>query len=206
VIEIELKCELSPQLVKKVREKVRGMAFEGTTRNHDVYYDTPTWELLRRAVFLRVRNHQQVEVKFSEDSAPVHGLVKERIFPLDSSSSAAGQMHTLLTYFLPTWIPAPSFEEAIHANGLIEFVCIDNTRKAYAGEQIRLSIDQVEGLGDFLEVETHCEEEAETGEAQARLQAFVSDLQVQHINVGYVELWLARHNPAAYQAGKYHLA
>jgi adenylate cyclase class IV len=64
----------------------------------------------------------------------------------------------------------------------------------------------VEGLGDFLEVETHCEEDADTGEARERLQAFVSDLQVQHINVGYVELWLARHNPAAYQAGRYHRA
>jgi adenylate cyclase class IV len=69
-----------------------------------------------------------------------------------------------------------------------------------------LANDHVEGLGDFLEVETRCEEEADTGEAQTRLQTFVSDLQVRHINVGYVELWLAKHNPAAYQAGKYHFA
>jgi len=206
LIEFELKCELSPQLLAKVRAKVQGMTFQGTTHNHDVYYDTPTWELLRRAVFVRVRNQQQLEFKFNEEIDPKHGQVNERVFPLQGSPLEVDRVNTLFRYFLPTWIPAPTVEEARRANGLIEFVTIDNTREAYTGEQIILSLDHVEGLGDFLEIETHCEEDADTSEAQARLQAFVSDLQVQHINVGYVELWLARHNPAAYQAGKYHLA
>jgi adenylate cyclase class 2 len=206
LIECELKCELSPQLAKKIREKVQGMAFEGTVHNYDTYYDTPTWELLRRAVFVRVRNNRQLEFKFNEEINPRHGQVNERVFPLQGSPLEVNRINTLFTYFLPTWIPATTFEEAIQANGLIELVTIENTREAYTGEQITLSLDHVEGLGDFLEVETHCEEDADTREAQARLHAFVSDLQVQHIKVGYVELWLARHHPAAYQAGRYHRA
>jgi adenylate cyclase class IV len=182
------------------------MEFKGTVHNSDTYYDTPTWDLLRRAVFVRVRNNQKVEFKFNEDTTQAHGLVNERVFPLQSSPTELDKMNALFAYFLPTWIPATSFEEAIKANKLIELVSIDNTREAYADENIGLSIDHVKGLGNFLEVETHCEEDTDTSQAQARLQAFVSDLDVQHIKVGYVELWLHKHNPAAYQAGRYHLS
>jgi adenylate cyclase class 2 len=205
LIEIELKCEVSPQLLEKVREKTQGMEFNGTVHNQDIYYDTPTWDFLRRAVFLRVRNNRTVECKFNEDITQEHGQAHERVFPLQASSTQADKMNALFTYFLPRWIPAASFAEAVKKNGLIELVRIDNTREAYSSEDVTLSIDHVEGLGDFLEVETHCEEETDTRQARARLQAFVSDLHVQHINVGYVELWLSKHNPEAYQVGRYHL-
>jgi adenylate cyclase, class 2 len=205
LIEIELKCELSPQLQDKVREKTRGMKFNGTVHNQDRYYDTPTWNLLRRAVFVRVRNNRKIEFKYNEDITQEHGQVYERVFPLEMDPTQTDKMNALFTYFLPTWTPAASFGEAVQRNGLIELVTIENTREAFAGEDLALSIDHVEGLGDFLEVETHCEEGTDTSQAHARLQTFVSDLHVQHIKVGYVELWLYKHNPAAYQAGRYHL-
>ena len=206
MIEIELKCELSPRLLESVREKTQGMQFNGTRRNQDMYYDTPTWDLLRRGVFVRVRNTHRVEFKFNEDLSQEHGQVSERVFPLQASPAETDKMNTLFGYFLATWIPAASFEEARQKNGLIELVSIDNTREEYASEDIILSIDHVEGLGEFLEVETHCEEGADSSQAQARLQAFVSGLNVQHIKVGYVELLLYKYNPEAYSAGRYHLS
>jgi adenylate cyclase, class 2 len=204
LIEIELKCELSPQLLEKVRLKIQRMEFRGRVYNHDVYYDTSTWDLLRRAVFVRVRNNLKIEFKFNENTSQEHGQANERIFPCQTPPTELDKLNALFAYFLPAWIPARSFEDAITKNGLVQLVSIDNTREAYADEQIDLSIDHVEGLGDFLEVETLCEEDANTTQAQARLQAFVSDLDVQHIKVGYVELWLHKHNPAAYQVGRYH--
>lgn len=205
VIEIELKCELSPELLEKVHQKVQAMEFLGTGHNHDMYYDTPIWDLLRRAVFVRIRNGRQLEFKYNEAIDPEHRQANERVFPLPSSPAEMDRMNALFSSFLPAWLPASSFEEARQLNNLGEMVTIDNTRQAYAGEHIALSIDHVEGLGDFLEIETNCEEGTDTSQAQARLHAFVSDLPVQHIKVGYVELWLAKHNPAAYQAGRYHL-
>lgn len=205
MIEVELKCELSPQLLEKVRQKIQGMQFRGTVYNHDIYYDTPTWDLLRRAVFVRVRNSQKIEFKFNEDASPEHKQACERIFPLQTSPSDLDRLNSLFSYFLPTWISATSFEDAVTRNKLIQLVSVNNTREVYADGNIDLSIDHVKGLGDFLEVETQCEEDGDTTEAQAQLQAFVADLHVQHIKVGYVELWLYRHNPEAYQAGRYHL-
>jgi len=205
LIEIELKCELSPQLLEKVRHKIQGMEFRGTIYNHDIYYDTPTWDLLRRAVFVRVRNNQRVEFKFNEEASQEHKLAVERIFPLQTSPGELDRLNSLFTYFLPTWHPVSSFEEAITKSNLIQLASINNTREAYANEQIDLSIDHVKGLGDFLEVETQCEEGADTTQAQALLQAFVADLHVEQVKVGYVELWLHKHNSAAYQVGRYHL-
>jgi len=205
LIEIELKCELSPQLLKKVRQKTQRMEFRGTIYNHDIYYDTPTWDLLRRAVFVRVRNKQKIEFKFNEDASQEHKLSVERIFPLQPSSNDLDRLNSLFAHFLPKWIPATSFEEALTKNHLIQLVSINNTREAYANEYIDLSIDHVKGLGDFLEVETQCEEGDDTKHAESQLQAFVADFHIQHIKVGYVELWLYKHNPEAYQVGRYHL-
>ena len=205
MIEIELKCELSPQLLEKVRQKIQGMEFRGTVYNHDIYYDTPTWDLLRRAVFVRVRNNQKIEFKFNEDASEEHKLAVERVFLLQESPNDSGRLNSLFTSVLPTWVPGTSFEVALAKNGLIQLACIGNTREAYANEYIDLSIDHVKGLGDFLEVETQCEEDADIAQAQYRLQAFVGDLDVKHIKVGYVELWLYKHNPEAYQVGRYQL-
>jgi adenylate cyclase class IV len=134
VIEIELKCELSPQLLERVREKIHGMQFRGRIRNTDIYYDTPTWDLLRRAVFVRVRNNRKVEFKFNEDITQEHGQVNERVFPIQASPTEIDKMNTLFAYFLPSWVAASSIEDAIKKNGLIELTCIDNTREEYVGE------------------------------------------------------------------------
>jgi adenylate cyclase class IV len=205
MIEIELKCELSPELLEQVHRKVREMEFLGTGHNHDIYYDTPTWDLLRRAIFVRVRNGRQLEFKYNEAIDPEHRQANERVFPLPSSPAEIDRMNALFSSFLPAWRSASSFEEARQLNDLSELVTIDNTRQAYASEHIAVSIDHVEGLGDFLEIETNCEEGTDTSQAEARLHTFVSNLPVQHIRVGYVELWLAKHNPAAYEVGQYHL-
>jgi len=64
----------------------------------------------------------------------------------------------------------------------------------------------VEGLGDFFEVETHCEEEIKIGQAIAKLQDFVASLAfsaLRPVKVGYVELWLRSHLPQVYRLGKY---
>lgn len=206
MIEIELKCELSSELLERVQQKIQGMEFKGTIQNNDLYYDTPTWDFLRRAVFVRARNNRKIEFKFSEDVAQEHGVVNERGFSLPPSSTELEKINALFAHFLPGWIPAASFAEAIQANKLVEFVNIDNTREIYEDRDITLSIDHVKGLGNFLEVETHCPEDTDTSQAEARLQAFVSDLAVEHIKVGYVELWLYKYNPEAYQVGRYHLS
>lgn len=205
MIEVELKCKLSSELLPKLQEKLQTMQFDGSMHNRDVYYDTPEFDLLRQAVFFRVRNNRQLDFKFNEQVHKEHGQSTERTFPLELDSQQVIKMNLLFARFLPRWQNESSVEAAIGKNGLVELAHIDNRRESYSKDGIYVSVDHVEGLGDFLEVETHAEEGSDTSEAQARLQAFVADLQIEHIKVGYVELWLLQHNPQAYEAGQYHL-
>ena len=205
MIEVELKCELFPELLPKLQERLQHMTFYGIAHNVDRYYDTPRFDLLQQAVFVRVRNEHQLVFKFNEKSERAHRQSTERVFSLLPDPSAREKMNALFTRFLPNWSISSNLSEAVTKNNLTELACINNTREVYRDELVRLSIDHVDGLGDFLEVEVQCEEDADTSEALALLHKFLADLDVKHIRVGYVELWLYMHNPPAYQLGKYRL-
>ncbi len=205
MIEVELKCELFPELLPKLRERLQHMTFDGIAHNVDRYYDTPRFDLLRQAVFVRVRNEHQLEFKFNEKGEKAHLQSTEHVFSLFPDPNMREKMNALFTRFLPNWSASSNFSEAVTKNNLTELARINNTREVYVDEVVHLSIDHVEGLGDFLEVEMQCEEDGDTSEALALLRKFLADLDVEHIRVGYVELWLRIHNPQAYQLGKYHL-
>ena len=205
MIEVELKCHLSPELLSRLQKKLQQMRFDGTTHNVDIYYDTRDFALLQQAVFVRVRNNRQLDFKFNESAEKVHLQSTERTFSLFPEPASAAQMNALFAHFLPHWSAFPTVAEAVLKNDLIELARIDNKRQVYSNDEVHVSVDHVAGLGDFLEVETRSEEGADTGQAVATLEAFVADLHVQHIKVGYVELWLRVHNPQAYQLGQYHL-
>jgi hypothetical protein len=89
----------------------------------------------------------------------------------------------------------------MYINGLREFAHIKKRRTQYAYGDMILCVDSVEELGDFFEVETHCEEEAKIEQAIANLQDFVTSLAfpvLRPMEVGYVELWLRLHLPQVY--------
>jgi adenylate cyclase class 2 len=205
LIEAELKCRLTTEVRHMLHERLQVMQRKGSVHNLDHYYDTASWNLLRRAVFVRIRNQQRLEFKFNEQAEKRHVQCTERSFPLEASSEMLEQMNELFATFLPGWHHAPDVMTAIARNGLIELACIDNQREIYTNGPLELSLDSVAGLGEFLEMEIRCQESPAAEKALATLQALASDLHAEHIPVGYVELWLREHNPAAYQAGKYHL-
>ena len=133
------------------------MTFDGTAHNRDKYYDTPQFDLLQQAVFVRVRNDQQLEFKFNEQGETAHRQSTERVFSLFPDPGTGEKMNALFTRFLPQWSASSNFSEAVTKNHLTELAYINNTREVYVDGAIHLSIDHVEGLGDFLEVETQCD-------------------------------------------------
>ncbi len=205
LVEAELKCRLTTDVKDKLQERLQAMQLKETVHNLDSYYDTPDWDLLRRAVFVRIRNQQRLEFKFNEQAEQRHVQCTERNFPLESVDEKQAQMNELFATFLPAWHHAPDMATAIARNGLIELARIDNRRTIYTYGPLEVCIDVVAGLGDFLELEIRCPEGPAADDALAMLQAMATDLKAEHIPVGYVELWLCEHNPAAYQVGKYRL-
>lgn len=203
MIEVELKYNLLPEALSVLREKLRAMEFLGQIENSDVYYDTSNFDLLRQAFFVRVRNNHQLQFKFNAEGSIAHIQSTEREFLLPLDQISAQEMNSLFARFLSGWTAAFSLEMVINKNGLVELARIQNTREVYSNDDMYLSLDHVKGLGNFLEIEIHSEEDADTDEALAKLQNFASDIELEPTNIGYVEMWLHVHNPQAYQLGKY---
>jgi adenylate cyclase class IV len=204
VIEVEMKLELLPTSRPRLEEKLATMQFLGRLENSDTYYDTASFDLLSQAVFVRVRNHQRLEFKFNLEAAPAHIQSTERIFSLTPGQCKTEEMNALFSRFLPGWRFADTVEEALRQNSLVELAHIENRRAQYAYENLFICVDEVEGLGDFVEIEMQCEDGSDTHLVEALVQDFAVGFAAPLVRVGYVELWLLKHHPPAYQMGKYH--
>ncbi len=203
MIEVELKFEIAPASRPMLEEHLSTIGPARCLQNTDTYYDTPAFDLLSQAVFVRVRNQDRLEFKFNEQAAPAHIHCTERVFSLASESWQAKEMNNLFSGFLPGWQGAGTVNQALQQNGLIELARIENHRSEYTCENLVVCLDQVEGLGDFLEIETQCEEESEIDQAVSRVQAFAASVLARRVHIGYVELWLQKYHQYAYHQGKY---
>jgi adenylate cyclase, class 2 len=209
MIEVELKFELSPGSWTQLQTQLGAIplvCLVGRVDDVDIYYDTASFDCFRQAVFLRMRNHARLEIKFHEDDDPDHIRSTERVFPLESGPQLVKEMNALCARFIPNWCEVNTVEDAIHANGLVELARIRKQRTQYTCKDLILCIDHVEGLGDFFEMEAHAQEGTETDQAVAMLQSFVHKLALpglQPVRIGYVEMWLRQHFPQLYHQGKY---
>ncbi len=208
MIEVELKFEVPAGSRPLLQTKIDALCASPLEQieNVDTYYDTACFACLQQAVFIRIRNHMYLELKYHEHADPAHMHSTERAFPLELAPTQMQEVNLLCSRFIPTWRQAGTIEEAIHTNGLAQFVHIENRRTRYVYGDLVLCIDSVEGLGDFFEVETHCKEAAKIEAAIARLQGFIASLalpSLRRVKVGYVELWLRLHLPQVYQLGTF---
>src|SRR5260370_1929664 len=176
MIEVELKCELFPKLLPKLNERLQPMTFDGTAHNVDRYYDTPRFDLLQQAVFVRIRNDHQLEFKFNEQGETAHRQSTERVFSLFPDPNTCEKMNALFTRFLPHWSASSNFSEAVTKHNLAELACINNTREVYGDGAVHLHIDHVVRLGDFLDVEMQCEEDGVTSRALPLFHTFIAVL------------------------------
>jgi adenylate cyclase class IV len=205
MIEVELKFALTSYAYLQIQEQLSQMQRGFASRNLDRYYDTEQLDLLRQAVFVRVRNQQRLEFKFNEQRALAHTQSTERAFSLAPEPVQAFAMNTLFARFLPHWHPAHTVVEALHQNRLTKLAQIENNRLEYRYDDLLICLDHVEGLGDFLEIEAQCKEGSATDQAEARIRRVAARFSAQPLRVGYVELWLQKHAPYAYQKGVYHV-
>jgi len=199
MIEVEVRSPLLPDIAAKLQPKLEKMHLREEKASQDVYYDTPDFALLqhRLSVFVRLREGRLLQFKFDEDSEQRIACI-EREF-LIQTDVLPEKAQTLFQTFLPTWQHAASWEQARTFNQLVELACIDKKRRVYVDGPLIISIDSIEGLGSFVEVERNCEEGTDTQEAEEHVHTFLREIGGISLKAGYFEMWLYRHNQAAYQ-------
>lgn len=205
--EVELTCEVTPSVRNRLWEKLAGLEPQSIILNQDRYYDTAGFALFEQAVFVRVRTTEKGQIlqfKFDEpESDKQHIVCTERDFPLAPGQPLLEAVHILCRHFLPQWKSSLTWEEACERNEMQELVFIHNTRRVYQLGDLTLCLDEIEGLGTFVEVEQMCEDGGSTQQIRRSIQQFVADIGGTPLSAGYVEMALQRNRPEIYHRGQY---
>jgi adenylate cyclase class IV len=201
MIEVEVRSPLLPNIAARLTPKLETMHLCEEKASQDVYYDTPQFDLLRhrQVVFARLREGKLLQFKFDEDSTSQERIACiEREFVI-SADSFPEKAHCLFHSFLPAWQTATTWEQVLMCNNLVELACIEKKRRAYIDGTLIITIDQVKGLGNFVEIEQRCQEGTNIREAEERVHAFLAEIGGTPLRAGYLEMWLYKHNAVAYQ-------
>ncbi len=208
MIELELKYELDT-----IPSSVGKLKIIKQKEQEDIYYDTPNYDLLKKGNFLRIRDGKQMEFKlFAGDTS--HLFCQETVFALDSfNSNQKNICKILVSLGLKPVENLNNFKQLCDINNLQILCPIVKHRTSYAyDENCTISIDQVDNLGLFMEDEIMINSESlSTSQANQIKEQFITNLQNSEIltgnekkvNVGYVELYLLKHNIEAYNLGIY---
>lgn len=208
MIELELKyCldEMPPNL--------KNLEFVGSKFQSDVYFDTKDYDLLKNGNFLRVRNGKTLDFKIDVNDNS-HLVCKETSFAVDILSSYLPEINNVFNMVgIPESSEFVDFQQFLAVNKLQVIAHIHKKRSDFMfGDNYTISVDEVADLGWFLEAEIIIDSDnillAEANKIKRNLveQLVASGIlttKSNEINVGYVELYLLKHNKYAYDLGKF---
>jgi predicted adenylyl cyclase CyaB len=200
--ELKYKIDNFPKIPKKIESS-------GNFIENDVYYDTNNYEFLKNGIFIRIRNKKHLEFKFSGNDS--HTSCRESLFPLVSVNSENEDFLAILK--------ALGINSNHKFSGFAEFtknIClkvlaiIKKKRIVYfITEDIKLTLDTIKRLGKFIEIEKKIDDNIYDEELIKKQvleiikKMNIYDQTLNEIHVGYVELFLLKYNPKAYEVGKY---
>lgn len=142
MIEVELKVEVkNPQRLEQLLKSL-GARFEGEAQQLDIYYSAPhrDFKFTDEALRLRRSSHNSEAECYLTYKGP----------KLDALSKSREE----LTVRVEGWEEA---QNLLGSLGFTEVGRVSKLRRIYKLADFFLSLDQVDGLGNFLEVETQAE-------------------------------------------------
>ncbi len=200
--EVELKCEI------RESELVEKFLSDGEVKNIessqvDKYYDNKDFSFFKQGIFIRIRDNKKLDFKYSfEDDK--HEYCQENSFELplrmEKSESFNKILKTLGLKPLDDVISLPSF---LKLNNLMEVVVIDKARTLVSKDGLNFYIDDVKGLGKFIEIEGIPNQLSDIKIMIANIKDIVKKLNLKKLSTGYVEIYLRKYNHTIYKQGKY---
>lgn len=172
----------------------------------DVYYDTNDYKLISTGNFLRNRNNSKIDFKLDIGDMS-HTFCNETSFNYAGFKSNNSIEQIFKSLKIPYNAKFNSFEEFIDANNLSKLAIIDKTRREFKINNMVVSLDEAKNIGKFIEVEIELPDDAEFNQEQLTKQMtglLTNTLKLSNftkVNIGYVELYLKKHNIKAYNLG-----
>ena len=196
-IPIEFEVKVALPTLSDSSSLLAGLHLKNTTVGTDIYFDTSAHDLFLRGIFLRLRDQHLLEIKYNPDLKDVaHLSCQEHAFPWPLTIIANETIFEFLSACLGP-IQSAHQKDPFVAFGLNQFVSITKHRTIYTGEGLEISLDVIENLGTFLEIE------AKGADGIRRVQHFCKERGLVNLPIGYVELWLRKHAFPLYLNGRY---
>ena len=88
-------------------------------------------------------------------------------------------------------------------NNLVELCRVDKTRTSYSLDNFSIEIDNVKGLGAFLEIELMAKDTSQLKEIESQMKQLLMPLSLKRILTGYPNLMLRKHNFELYLQSRF---
>lgn len=170
-MEVEVKAKINDfDSIKQTLER-KGAVFSALQEQKDIYYKDRNQEpgVIKSGVFVvRVRHSRKGDFLGYKEITDRKGVWKEYETKIDNPEQTINILKSI---------------------GLVEFYIIDKKRISGNLADFELNLDEVKGLGSFLEVELISENGEE---AQNRIINFLKEIGINEDNIerrGYGELW-----------------
>ena len=165
MLEAELKASLGDMSVEALLDRAlaRGFAPEGAVRERDVYFNGAGRDFRRTDEALRLRSVRRLP------DGPRESLLTYKGPKLDQVSNARTEYETAVS-------DGETAEKLLEALGYRPLAVVDKVRRTYRMEDVTLCLDEVAGLGGFLELEILVPAEEGREEAVGRLLALLDGL------------------------------
>ncbi|MBA3752298.1 CYTH domain-containing protein [Candidatus Dependentiae bacterium] len=207
-VEIELRFEiLNPQSIEPV---CNTLTFQSEKRIIDCYLDTSLVDLLKKGIYIRVRDSKKIDIKFNraclnDPTLELQSSCEEYSFTLPLQPEAINACNQILES-LSLHPFTSNFDTFLQHNNLKNSRIVDKIRKSYIKEGFTIVIDKVAGLGFFLEIELMALPSESIEEVTQQMKEIISSLNVlelKPLKTGYDSLILRKNNFEQYLQGRF---
>lgn len=201
-IEVEFRFEIHDE--SKVREFLNRLTFLSKIQQKDIYFDTESGDLFKRGIFIRSRNGKSLDFKFNlEDLENKHEHCDEHSFSLPISEKDLESLNIVCDRLGLESLNVANLEKFMGNNKLKEFVIIDKTREKFKDDDFVFCLDDVNGFGKFLEIESMALQDSDLEELKRRMIERVKIFNPKFLPTGYIELFVKRKDFNLYKQGRY---
>lgn len=204
-LEIEKKYQVGNESLDCL---LKHFEYDGEKRVVDEYFDTADGGWYQQGIFIRIRNGKSLDIKFNPDhlgnsDAIDHVSCHEYSFKEPFGSEEEKHLWTLKDLIGLSVEGVHSFESLIKSNNLQTLLVIDKVRKSYTNDQFTAVIDNIQGLGQFLEIEYSGPEGTSLREVLDEIDSLMEGVPAKPLASGSFEMILRKENFDLYRKGKY---
>lgn len=182
--EVEVKVRADHDIVRDSLESVGGTHVE-SVKQEDIYYDAPDRDFAETDEALRIREERSAGTRSDSDEGTTDTRLTYKGPLVDSDSKTRQEAETAV-------VDPEQLRDILDGLGYDPAATVRKERERYTVDGITVTLDTVEGLGEFVEGELETEDDIES--ARDRILALMADLGLdtdEQIRTSYLGLLLS---------------